>query len=387
MEDRLTAEQAADWAGRHLGLDSDTTYTFEEAAASLAKAAGMRVVPATEPGQPGMIHGKIIEVMRAVGPVAKAGRYDEGATKYNYRKADDVFDALHPAMAAAGIYPKPIVREVIRVKGMTANNKPRTEITLKITYRFTAEDGSYEDVYLEVDNWNTSDKGIGAAMTVALRIALLQLFVIATGDPDPDSIREETASTAPYLSAPLAQHILRTAKEAPLERLEEAWRLLTAHVPGDQRVPGIDVPTVWWEVFADRYRAEVDARRSKDDLAELWKRLKGFGLGFLVGGGVTVADLISQRGTALSNENKQALQECRDVIADADDEPGLDHAREVIRTHLTNHRINSADSLLLLEQVTARSEAIRDAESTAAREAMDDGDGYDDTRDQADRLP
>jgi hypothetical protein len=310
-------------------------------------------------GKP-LIHRKIIEVMRAVGPVAKAGHYKDNQTEYNYRRADDVFDALHGALAEAGIYPKPIVREVSREWGQTKGGTPRMQITLKITYRLTAEDGSFEDVDLEVDNWNTSDKGIGAAMTVALRIALLQVFVIPTGDVDPDAIREEATGGAQPLSTALTQYLLHAVKEWPLERLEEAWRLLTAHVPGAAQVPGTEAPIVWWEVFAERYVAEVEACLGKDDLAALWTRLKGFGLGFLVGGGVSVADLITKRATTLAAENKAALQESRDLIAAATDEAEIAHASEVVKAHLAAHRISAADSMLFLEQIAGKRDEIRE---------------------------
>lgn len=345
------------------------TFTAQEAAESLARGAGVTS------GGP-LIHHKIIEVMRAVGPVAKAGLYQQGNTRYNYRRADDVFDALHGALAEAGIYPKPIVRGVDRNWGTTKAGDPRQEVTLRITYRFTAEDGSYEDVDLEIDNWNSSDKGIPVSMTVALRVALLQLFVIPTGDPDPDAVREEMG-TGPTLSTPLAQYLLRAIKNGPLDRLEEAWNLLVEHVPGDSRLPGTEAPIVWWEVFAERYRNEVDARKGKDDLAELWNTLRGFGLGFNVGDGIKVADLISRRATALAAENKAALQECRDTIQGADDALSLDHAREVVRQHLTNHRISSADSLMFAEMLAGRADQIRETEAAQARAAMDPDEGYD----------
>jgi hypothetical protein len=342
-------------------------YSLGEAAASMAAEAGMTVThgPATGP----LIHRKIIEVMRAVRPVAKGGEYRQGSTQYNYRRADDVFNALHGAMAEAGIYPRPIVREVSRAWGTTKAGDPRQEVTLKITYEFTAEDGSSEPVHLEIDNWNSSDKGIPVAMTVALRVALLQVFVIPTHDPDPDAVREEMG-TAPALSPHLRDYLLAAISKWPVERLQEAWDLLVAHVPGDHPIGHDGSSAVWWEPFAERYRREVVARRSKDGLAELWKLLGDFGLAFGVGGGVQVGHLIKEHNAVLLAEHRAAMQECADAIRATDDRVSLDHAREVVRAHLTNHRISSADSLTFAEMMAAKADQVKAQEAEGAHAAV-----------------
>lgn len=324
-----------------------------------------------------LIHRKIIEVMRAVGPVAKAGHYKEGNTEYNYRRADDVFDALHPAMADAGIYPKPIVREVRRTWGATRSGAPRMEITLLITYRFTAEDGSYEDVLLEVDNWNTSDKGIGAALTVALRMALLQLFVIPTGDPDPDSIREETG-TAPALSPALVRYLATQVDTARLDRLEELYQLLEAHVAPDSPVPGDKDARVWWELWAARYLDEVKEAAHdagpEGALRDLWKLLGPFGRAFGIGQGRDVNKAITEASMRWSERQKLTIDEAFQMIKGAETPEELDGVATLLKERLQAKAITISDSLGVLEVLEKKRGKLADPHEVHDQ----DGNGRDD---------
>jgi hypothetical protein len=346
-------------------------YTIAEAAESLAREAGIKLAGYTLPAGTPMIHGLIIEAMRRIGAVEKLGEYNEAGTQYKYRSVDAVVNACRPALAEVGIYPLPIVREVVREWGTTRGGAPRRDQIVRITYRFTAPDGSFVEVHLETENWSTSDKGSGAAYSALYRIALCQLFCIPTGDPDPDASYPETG-TAPRLSKPLVAYLLDGIRLGTLEGLEAMWKLLTAHVPGDSRVPEEESGRVWWEVFAERYRREVEARNSKDDLAALWKALGPFGLGYLVGEGRNVADLIKERNAALVRAHQLAMEEIRDLVAEATDEPALIHATEVTKNHLTQGRINGQDSLAWLERIDQKRTEVKAAEAEAARAAMDD---------------
>lgn len=330
---------------------------------------GVTATPGTS--RPGMIYGRLIEAMRLIEAVEKDGEYNEGGTQYRFRSVDGTVRAVGPALRKAGVIPIPLMRGIKLDWGTTKHGTPRRQVIVQVTYRFTAEDGSYVDVEMETESFNMSDKGVGVAMSVAYRIALLQLFCVPTGDPDPDASYPE-GGTAPRLSKPLAAYLLDGIRTGALEPLESLWKLLVAHTPGDSRVPDEETPLVWWEVFAERFKREVDARKSKDELAALWKTLGGFGLGFLVGGGRNVADLIKDRNALLVRQHQVAMEEIRDLLLDVVDEAGLLHATEVIKTHLTQGRINGQDSLAWLERVDKIRQDIRANEANAARAAMDE---------------
>lgn len=348
-----------------VGVPEDEPYTFEEAIHSLAKEAGMQVMPAA--GRSGMIYPALIEAMREVGAVAKLGEYrDNKGTNYRFRGVDAVVNACGPALRKAGILPVPVVENIERRPGTTQGGGSKLHVVAKVTYRFTAADGSHVDVTVEGEASDTSDKGTGKAMSVAYRIALLQLFAIPTDDPDPDAVRVE-GGHAPPLSDALVAFILAGVRNDPVERLEGLWHLLTSHVQADTRLPHEEDQRVWWEVFADRYRAEVTAADDRPKLEALWKALGQFGRTFRVGRDGDVGQLITERNKEIQAAYRAALTECRDLIHTAVDSTALDLAVEVVRQHLAAHRILPEDSLMYLEEIDKRRKQLREQEAEQER--------------------
>lgn len=340
-----------------LGADEDEEYSFEEALASLARETGMRVVPLDwQPEGPERIYPAMIEAMREVGAVAKLGEYKEskdGPVQYRFRGVDAVVNAAGPAFRKAGIIPTPTLLVADRTPGTTARGGSKMTTVLRVRYDFFAVDGSSLSVVVEGEANDTSDKGTGKAFSVAYRIALLQLLAIPTDDPDPDAVRIEGGHTPP-LSDALTAFVLAGVRNDPVERLEGLWHLVTAHVQPDARLPHEDDQRVWWEVFADRYRAEVNAADDRPKLEALWKALGQFGRTFRVGRDGDVGQLITERHKIIQAEYRAALTECRDLIHNATDTIALDLAVEVVRQHLAAHRILPEDSLMYLENITKK---------------------------------
>lgn len=345
-----------------LGADEDEAYSFEEALASLARETGMRVVPLDWQPEPSQrIYAAMIEAMREVGAVAKLGEYKEskdGPVQYRFRGVDAVVNAAGPAFRKAGIIPVPTLLVADRTPGTTARGGSKMTTVLRVRYDFFAVDGSSLSVVVEGEANDTSDKGTGKAFSVAYRIALLQLLAIPTDDPDPDAVRIEGDHTPP-LSGALAGFLAAGILNDPVERLEGLWHLLTAHVQGDARVPDDTDGRVWWELFAERYRREVANADGRDGLTELWKRLGQFGRTFSIGRDGDVGWLITERNKVLQAEYRAALVECRDLIHNAVDTVALDLAVEVVRQHLSAHRILPEDSLMYLEEITKKRDQFR----------------------------
>lgn len=344
-----------------LGADEDEAYSFEEALASLARETGMRVVPLDWQPEPSQrIYAAMIEAMREVGAVAKLGEYKEskdGPVQYRFRGVDAVVNAAGPAFRKAGIIPVPTLLVADRTPGTTARGGSKMTTVLRVRYDFFAVDGSSLSVVVEGEANDTSDKGTGKAFSVAYRIALLQLLAIPTDDPDPDAVRIEGGHTPP-LSDALTAFVLAGVRNDPVERLEGLWHLVTAHVQPDARLPHEDDQRVWWEVFADRYRAEVNAADDRPKLEALWKALGQFGRTFRVGRDGDVGQLITERHKTIQAEYRAALTECRDLIHNATDTIALDLAVEVVRQHLAAHRILPEDSLMYLENITKKRDQL-----------------------------
>jgi hypothetical protein len=349
-----------------VGADEDEEYTLEEALASIAREAGYRVVSLDTPapsifsGRQPMIYPAMIEAMREVGAVAKLGEYKEskdGPVQYRFRGVDAVVNAAGPAFRKVGVVPVPTLLVADRTPGTTARGGSKMTTVLRIRYDFFASDGSSVSATVEGEANDTSDKGTGKAFSVAYRIALLQILAIPTDDPDPDAVRIEGGHTPP-LSDALTAFVLAGVRNDPIGRLEGLWHLVTSHVQPDARLPHEEDPRVWWEVFAERYIAEVDGAANKEELSALWGHLGQFGRTFRVGPRGDVGEMIQARVRQINADQKAAMEESATLIEQADDIPALDVATDVVKAHLAAHRITAEASMEYLAAIATKRDTL-----------------------------
>lgn len=145
---------------------------------------------------PPAILAAVAAVMRAVTYVPKAGQYDDGrSTKYAFRKFEDTAAALGNAFREHEIF----VQSEILSRTTDTDKKPYgkgdgytlwTQVFVTVRYSFTSlVDGSRLEVSAIGEGKDSSDKASAKAMTMAMKSALTQGFMIATDDPDPDASR------------------------------------------------------------------------------------------------------------------------------------------------------------------------------------------------------
>lgn len=106
--------------------------------------------------------------------------------KYNFRGIDAVVNAVGPAFRKHGIVPVPILKDINYRDVKSAGGSPQREVTVKVCYQFVGPAGDMLDVVVPGEAMDSGDKGTAKAMSVAYRIALLQLLCIPTDEPDPD---------------------------------------------------------------------------------------------------------------------------------------------------------------------------------------------------------
>lgn len=173
----------------------------------------------------------IVGVMSKVSGVGKGGWNDQ--QKFKFRGIDAVVNAVGPALREVGgfITPKVIAKEYEH--GATASGKPTVEVKLTVQYSWYGTDGG-EPVVAEVasEAMDMSDKSTAKAMSVAYRTYLLQILMLPTDDPDPDS-----------------EYIERGAKKTPAKPVAEN------PIPGLQAkiaryFPGVTGPDIQAEVLA-----------------------------------------------------------------------------------------------------------------------------------------
>lgn len=177
------------------------------------------------PAETQHIHAAIWAVMKAVTYVAKAGQYQGGKSgNYAFRKFDDTALALGTAFREHGVF---VQVETIG-RELTTESKPYpsgtgaqlwSTVRVEVRYLFTSlVDGSTLTACAFGEGKDLSDKATAKAMTMALKTALTQAFMIPTDDPDPDSERPGEEDQSRQQQRPPARQQARPAQDAPAVR-------------------------------------------------------------------------------------------------------------------------------------------------------------------------
>ena len=114
---------------------------------------------------------------------------------FKYRSVDDVFNALHPALAKnkVVIIPTVVDRQCEEV-GKTKNGTAILKVICKVKYDICAEDGSRVTSIIYGEGMDMGDKATNKAMAIAYKYLCFQVFCIPTeemSDPDGESLEEK----------------------------------------------------------------------------------------------------------------------------------------------------------------------------------------------------
>lgn len=154
------------------------------------------------------VYEKILAVMSAVNYLNKDGFVETGKGKgYKALTDEKVLAAVRPALVAAGLVILPVKMEQQRtdeqVKAYDGSTKTNRITDVSVTYRIiNVEDPKdYVEVVSAGTGVDTQDKGIGKAMTYAKKYAILNSFLIPSGEDtdqiSSDKYTEQLMGTAP----------------------------------------------------------------------------------------------------------------------------------------------------------------------------------------------
>lgn len=130
-----------------------------------------------------LIHSKMVKIMRAVEPIAKARRNEQQG--YSFRGIDDVMNAFAPILAEYGVTPRVKGIETVSENEVVSNSGTRGWRTVKrLTIAFTDEYGDSVDVVSDGEAIDYGDKGSNKAMSVAYREAFFKTFCVPFGNDD-----------------------------------------------------------------------------------------------------------------------------------------------------------------------------------------------------------
>ena len=154
------------------------------------------------------VYEKILAVMSAVNYLNKDGFVETGKGKgYKALTDEKVLAAVRPALVAAGLVILPVKMEQQRtdeqVKAYDGSTKTNRITDVSVTYRIinVSNPDDFVEVVSSGTGVDTQDKGIGKAMTYAEKYAILNSFLIPSGE-DTDQISSDKYTEQLMGSAP-----------------------------------------------------------------------------------------------------------------------------------------------------------------------------------------
>ena len=131
------------------------------------------------------IYADLAKVMRSVDHVGK-GDFNSHQ-RFNFRGIDGVLNAVGPALREHNVVVYPRLHDVAYEEVKTSGGKASTACRVVVDYIFASVDGSTVETRVAAESWDTGDKAMPKAMSVAMRTALIQALALPTDEPDPDS--------------------------------------------------------------------------------------------------------------------------------------------------------------------------------------------------------
>lgn len=138
----------------------------------------------------GMIYTLIGQAMSRIGAIGKdsESKNFNGKVMYKFRGVDAVYNALNPVMAELGLFITPEILDQKREDRTSANGAKLIYTILTIRFTMYAPDGSSVQMTVVGEGMDSGDKSANKAMSVAMKYAMFQLFMIPTEDlVDPDA--------------------------------------------------------------------------------------------------------------------------------------------------------------------------------------------------------
>lgn len=177
------------------------------------------------------IDAAMLAVMGAVGAVGKDRKNVQ--QNFAYRGIEDIYNAVHAAMAEHGVYMLPEVLSHERQERVTKSGGNSTYTFLTVRYKFVAVDGSYQECTVCSEGMDSGDKSSNKALAACHKYAITQTFLLpyvemADGDKDtpessaPLARMKETQPTA-ALAKVAAEHNAAPSTPASGKNPAESW--------------------------------------------------------------------------------------------------------------------------------------------------------------------
>jgi hypothetical protein len=157
------------------------------------------------------IQAALAKVKRAIGAVGKNDR--NTVQNFSFRGIDAVVNAAAPHLNEQGIITVPRMNNyTYGTVEVGRNNTKMGHVIVNVTYVFVGPAGDEIVATVLAEAMDSGDKAVPKAMSVAYRIALLQVLNLPTDEPDPDSESYERSGAVTQSGAVTR---IRTSAEKP----------------------------------------------------------------------------------------------------------------------------------------------------------------------------
>jgi hypothetical protein len=129
-----------------------------------------------------LIYTQMSKILAEIKGVEKDRKMEGSGPKYNYRSIDDVYNELHSILGTHGVFVAPEVVKADYSDVTSSNQKLQTVCRLLVKFTFYATDGSSVSMVTPGEGIDSYDKATNKAMSGAQKYALIQAFLIPTGE-------------------------------------------------------------------------------------------------------------------------------------------------------------------------------------------------------------
>ena len=175
---------------------------------------------------PPMIYKALAAVNKLIKAIGKDRTNQQQCFKF--RGIDDVMNELHSLFAANEIIILQTVNEVTVTERTNQRGTALSYVRINVTYHFTHSDGSHADITVYGEAMDSGDKATTKAMSIALKYALLQMFLIPTEEEkDPDAVAHEVKAKLPASNVETSPEFTEAMTKVETcdttERLKDIW--------------------------------------------------------------------------------------------------------------------------------------------------------------------
>lgn len=211
---------------------------------------------------------EITEAINAVMQAAKHVTKDSinAHHKYNFTSEAEVITAIRAPMAKNGLSIFPYKVEILE---FTTSGKMYRYDILAI-YRMYHCSGQYIDIHIPASGVDTQDKALPKAMTMALKYALIQTFILARGiDPDEEKTNLDELQALQDENAEYVKHVEQ--QESKIQMLLEVWG---SRFNGLEAVNNVckstnkPLPVTWSETTFNNFMQAVDEGKIEECLVQ-----------------------------------------------------------------------------------------------------------------------